>query len=88
MPYQSQHEGGEFEVYEAAEDFDDGSDSDGADDRFKNDHVPSSMMLPAELMHVESGEAVAKLARGKDEGSQGARGAARKAKKPAAKKKK
>ena len=32
------------------------------------------MMLPAELMHVESGEAVAKLARGKDEGSQGARG--------------
>jgi hypothetical protein len=46
------------------------------------------MMLPAELMHVDSGEAVAKLARGKDEGSQGARGAARKAKKPAAKKKK
>ena len=68
----TQHDGGDFEVYEAAEDVDGDDSMDGDDDRFKNDGISSSMMLPTELMHVESGAAVAKLARGKDEGSQGA----------------
>lgn len=46
-------EGGEFETYAAAEEGDDEEEFDVGDverDRFRYDHVDSSMMLPKELL--------------------------------------